>query len=58
MKTIYINKYQDWTKDLTYEVSDRKDLSYYTLRDISEKEFNKIVNLTIKEVKDLIDNII
>jgi len=58
MPKIFFNKYTDWTKDLTYSESQRKDLSYYTLREYEEKEFNRIVNMTIEEVKILIDNII
>ena len=57
-KTIFFNKYTNWEKDLTYSESQRKDLSYYTLREYEEKEFNKIVNMTIEEVKILIDSII
>ena len=57
-KTIFFNKYTNWEKDLTYSESQRKDLSYYTLREYEEKEFNRIVNMTIEEVKILIDNII
>lgn len=58
MPKIFFNKYTDWTKDLTYSESQRKDLSYYTLREYEEKEFNRIVNMTIEEVKILIDSII
>ena len=58
MPTIFYNKYTDWTKDLTYEVTQRKDISYYTLRDYSLEEFNKIVRMEIEEVKKLIDKII
>ena len=57
-KTIFFNKYTNWEKDLTYSESQRKDLSYYTLREYEEKEFNRIVNMTIEEVKILIDSII
>jgi len=58
MPKIFFNKYTDWTKDLTYSESQRKDLNYYTLREYEEKEFNRIVNMTIEEVKILIDSII
>jgi len=58
MPKIFFNKYTNWEKDLTYSESQRKDLSYYTLREYEEKEFNRIVNMTIEEVKILIDNII
>ena len=57
-KTIFFNKYTNWEKDLTYSESQRKDLSYYTLREYEEKDFNRIVNMTIEEVKILIDSII
>lgn len=58
MPTIFYNKYNDWTKDLTYKPTTRKDLSYYTLRDYTLEEFDKIVNMSIEEVKRLIDKII
>ena len=58
MPTIFYNKYTDWTKDLTYTESDRKDLSYYTLRNVSLEEFKEILNMSIEEVKKLIDKII
>ena len=58
MPKIFFNKYTNWEKDFTYSESQRKDLSYYTLREYEEKEFNRIVNMTIEEVKILIDNII
>ncbi len=58
MPTIFYNKYTDWTKDLTYSETKRQDISYYTLRDYSLAEFNKIVNMSIEEVKNLIDKII
>lgn len=58
MFLIFFNKYTDWSKDLTYKESQRKDLSYYTIREYSESEFNKIVEMWIEEVKRLIDNII
>jgi len=58
MPKIFFNKYTNWEKDLTYSESQRKDLSYYTLREYEEKEFNRIVNMTIEEVKILIDSII
>ena len=58
MPTIFYNKYTDWTKDLTYEVTQRQDISYYTLRDYPLEEFDKIVNMSIEEVKKLIDKII
>jgi len=58
MPKIFFNKYTNWEKDLTYSESQRKDLSYYTLREYEEKDFNRIVNMTIEEVKILIDNII
>jgi len=37
MERIFINKYLDSTKDLTYDLSNRDDLAYYTILDI-EKE--------------------
>jgi hypothetical protein len=43
---------------LTYTESDRKDLSYYTLRNVSLEEFKEILNMSIEEVKKLIDKII
>jgi hypothetical protein len=46
---------------LTYEDKsiERKDsISFYTLRDVSLEEFNKIVRMEIEEVKKLIDKII
>lgn len=55
---IFFNKYINWEKDLTYTESQRKDLSYYTIREYSESEFNKIVEMWIEEVKRLIDKII
>ena len=55
---IFFNKYTDWTKDLTYTESQREDLSYYTIKEYSESEYNKIVEMWIEEVKRLIDNII
>lgn len=58
MPKIFFNKYTNWEKDLAYSESQRKDLSYYTLREYEEKEFNRIVNMTIEEVKILIDSII
>lgn len=58
MPKIFFNKYTNWEKDLTYSESQRKDLSYYTLREYEEKEFNRIVNMTIEEIKILIDSII
>jgi len=58
MPKIFFNKYTNWEKDLTYSESQRKDLSYYTLREYEEKDFNRIVNMTIEEVKILIDSII
>lgn len=58
MHTLFFNKYTNWEKDLTYKESDRKDLDYYTIREYSESEFNKIVEMWIEEVKRLIDNII
>ena len=58
MKTLYFNKYTNWTKDLTYKESTRDNLSYYTIREVSETEYTRIVNMTIEEVKSLIDNII
>ena len=58
MPTIFYNKYTDWTKDLTYSETTRQDISYYTLRDYWLEEFSKIVNMSIEEVKTLIDKII
>ena len=58
MKTLYFNKYTNWTKDLTYKESIRDNLSYYTIREVSETEYTRIVNMTIEEVKSLIDSII
>lgn len=58
MHTLFFNKYINWEKDLTYKESQREDLSYYTIREYSESEFNKIVEMWIEEVKKLIDNII
>lgn len=55
---IFFNKYTNWEKDLTYTESQRKDLSYYTIREYSESEYNKIVEMWIEEVKILIDKII
>jgi hypothetical protein len=43
---------------LTYKESDRTDLSYYALRDYPLEEFDKIVTMSIEEVKTLIDKII
>ena len=57
-KTLFFNKYTNWEKDLTYKESQRKDLSYYTIKEYSESEYNKIVEMWIEEVKKLIDNII
>lgn len=57
-KAIFFNKYTNWEKDLTYSESQRKDLNYYTIREVSETEYTRIVNMTIEEVKNLIDNII
>jgi hypothetical protein len=61
MPTIFYNKYTNGDKDLTYEDKsiERKDsISYFTLRDVSLEEFNKIVRMEIEEVKKLIDKII
>jgi hypothetical protein len=58
MPTIFYNKYTDWSKDITYTESQRSDLSFYTLRDVTLEEFNKIVRMEIEEVKKLIDKII
>jgi hypothetical protein len=58
MPTIFYNKYTNGDKDLTYTESQRSDLSYYTLRDYQLEEFDKIVNMSIEEVKKLIDKII
>lgn len=58
MQKIFFNKYTDWTTDLTYTESQRPNLSYYTIREYSESEFNKIVEMWIEEVKRLINNII
>ncbi len=61
MPTIYINKYIDWTKDLTYQISDRKDLDYFTQKEISDEEFAKLsddVKTNVEEIKNLINNII
>ena len=57
-KTIFFNKYTNWEKDLTYSESQRKDLSYYTLRELTETEYSEVVNMWIEEVKKLIDSII
>ena len=58
MPTIFYNKYTNGDKDLTYQETTRKDLSFYTLRDVTFEEFNKIVNMSIEEIKKLIDKII
>lgn len=58
MPKIFFNKYTNWTKDLTYSESQRKDLSYYTLRELTETEYSEVVNMWIEEVKKLIDSII
>jgi len=58
MSTIFYNKYINGDKDLTYQETTRKDLSFYTLRDYTLEEFNKIVTMSIEEVKTLIDKII
>lgn len=58
MPKIFFNKYTNWEKDLTYSESQRKDLSYYTLREFTETEYSEVVNMWIEEVKKLIDNII
>ena len=58
MPLIFFNKYTNWEKDLTYKESTRSDLSYYTIREVSIEEYNKIVSMWIEEVKRLIDNII
>jgi uncharacterized protein YnzC (UPF0291/DUF896 family) len=58
MPTIFYNKYTNGDKDLTYTESDRKDISYYILRDYWLEEFKEIVNMSIEEVKKLIDKII
>lgn len=61
MPTLFFNKYLDWSKDMTYKESDRKDLSYYTLKDFTDEEFEKLsdhVKTTVNEIKTLIDNII
>ena len=47
MPTIFYNKYTNGDKDLTYTESQRSDLSFYTLRNVSLEEFNKIVNMSI-----------
>ena len=48
-KTLFFNKYTNWEKDLTYKESQRKDLSYYTIKEYSESEYNKIVDEKIDE---------
>lgn len=58
MKTLYFNKYNNWTTDMTYSISDRKDLDYFTQREVSEDEYNRVVNMTIEEIKIIINNII
>ena len=61
MRPIYFNKYNNWEKDITYSESDRKDLSYYTIKWVDDKEYDRLSDDTkssIEEVKNLINNII
>ena len=61
MPTLYFVKYTDWTKDMKYNIPTDSRIDYFTQKEVSDEEFNRLsddVKTTVNEIKDLINNII
>ena len=61
MPTLYFVKYTDWTKDMQYSIPTDSRVDYFTQKEVSDEEFNRLsddVKTTVDDIKDLINNII
>jgi len=61
MHTLYFVKYTDWTKDIQYNIPSDSRVDYFTQKEVSDEEFNRLsddTKTTVNEIKDLINNII
>lgn len=61
MPILYFVKYTDWTKDIQYNIPSDSRVDYFTQKEVSDEEFNKLsddVKTSVEEIKNLINNII
>ncbi len=61
MKTLYFVKYLDWTQDIQYNIPMDNTVDYFTQKEVSDEEFERLSDHTktaVEEIKNLINNII
>jgi len=61
MKTLYFVKYLDWTQDIQYNIPMDNKVDYFTQKEVSDEEFERLSDHTktaVEEIKNLINNII